>query len=79
MEILLGTNAECSRNFSQGIIPTFYWIFSYGKKFKLLRKDFDPSYLRIGLCCSIVKNLLPVVNIQNGALIQDGRQNVFID
>jgi hypothetical protein len=28
MEILLGTNAERTRNFSHGIIPTFYWIFS---------------------------------------------------
>jgi hypothetical protein len=49
MEILLGTNAECSRNFSHGIISTFYWIFSYGKNFKLLRKDSDPSYLRVGI------------------------------
>jgi hypothetical protein len=28
MENLLGTNAECTRNFSHGIIPAFYWIFS---------------------------------------------------
>jgi hypothetical protein len=28
MEILLGTKAECTRNFSHGIIPTFFWIFS---------------------------------------------------
>jgi hypothetical protein len=49
MEILLGTNAECTWNFSHGIIPTFFWIFSYRKKFKFLRKDFDPSYLRIGI------------------------------
>jgi hypothetical protein len=34
MEILLGTNAECTRNFSHGIIPTFFWIFSSGKKIK---------------------------------------------
>jgi hypothetical protein len=27
IEILLGTNAERTRNFSHGIIPTFYWIF----------------------------------------------------
>jgi hypothetical protein len=28
MEILLGTNTECTRNFSHGIILTFFWIFS---------------------------------------------------
>jgi hypothetical protein len=28
MEILLGSNAEFTRNFSHGIIPTFHWIFS---------------------------------------------------
>jgi hypothetical protein len=53
MEILLGTNAECHRNFSHGIIHTIYWIFilrnfSYGKFFKLLRRDYDPSFLRVG-------------------------------
>jgi hypothetical protein len=26
MEILLRTNVECTRNFSHGIIPTFFWI-----------------------------------------------------
>jgi hypothetical protein len=56
MEILLGTNAECTRNFSHGIIPAFYWIFSqvinadlnfsFGFFFKLLRKISDQSYLR---------------------------------
>jgi hypothetical protein len=25
IEILQGTNAECTRNFSHGIIPTFYF------------------------------------------------------
>jgi hypothetical protein len=48
MEILLGTNAERTRNFSHGITSTFFLIFSYRKKIKFLRKDFDPSYLRIG-------------------------------
>jgi hypothetical protein len=28
MEVLLGTNAESTRYFSHGIVPTFYWIFS---------------------------------------------------
>jgi hypothetical protein len=28
IKILLGTNSECTRNFSHGIIPIFYWIFS---------------------------------------------------
>jgi hypothetical protein len=52
MEILQGTNAECTRNFSHGIIPTFYWIyiklfnvdsnliFSYGKKIKIPMEGF---------------------------------------
>jgi hypothetical protein len=40
--ILLGTNAECTPNFSHNCD-----IF-YGIKIKFLRKDFDPSYLRIG-------------------------------
>jgi hypothetical protein len=52
MEILLGTNAECTRKFSHGIIPTFFGFFPkeffLWKKIKFLRKDFDPSYLRIG-------------------------------
>jgi hypothetical protein len=30
MEILLGTNAERTRNISHGIIPTFFWILSQG-------------------------------------------------
>jgi hypothetical protein len=36
MEILLETNAKST------------WNFSYGKNFKLPRKDSDPSYLRVG-------------------------------
>jgi hypothetical protein len=45
MEILLGTNAECTVH---EIIPTFFLEFFVWKKIKFLRKDFDPSYLRIG-------------------------------
>jgi hypothetical protein len=30
------------------------------------------------LHCSIVKNLLPVLKIQNGVYIQDGVKNVYI-
>jgi hypothetical protein len=45
MEILLGTNAECN---SDIFLDFFLRNFSYGKKIKFLRMDFDPSYLRIG-------------------------------
>jgi hypothetical protein len=40
MEILLGTNVERTRNFSHGIIPTFYWIFSSGIFPKICRSIF---------------------------------------
>jgi hypothetical protein len=42
MEILLGTNMEV-------INVDLNWIYSYGNKFKFLRKDSDPSYLRVGM------------------------------
>jgi hypothetical protein len=65
MEILLGTNAECTEfvpwNNSEIILDFFFSNlngfkleiflknFSYGKNFKLLRKDSQPIYLRIGI------------------------------
>jgi hypothetical protein len=50
-EILLGTNAECTRNFSHGIIPIFYWLFPkeffQWKKFQLTKEGFCSELLRI--------------------------------
>jgi hypothetical protein len=51
----------------------------FAQKFMILlqwnRLFLDMLYV---LYCYIVKHLLPVVKIQNGAQFQDGRQNYFI-